>query len=441
MFIQLPEEVKAILLRLTDQGFDAYLIGGVRDLLLGLTPNDWDIATAARPEDIKRIFSDCKTALSGERFGTVTVIGKNTVIDITTFRKEGKYLDHRHPAEVEFTDNFSDDLRRRDFTVNAIAYHPSKGFVDFFCGKRDLRKKLIRAIGNAEDRFEEDAVRILRALRFASTLGFEIEEKTKNAIHAKKHLLSEIAPERIQTEFVRMLCGKNIQKVLTEFYDVIGVFIPELLPTVGFSPRSPFHQFDVWQHTVHAVAYSAPIPAIRTTLFFHDLSKPDCFTLDANGRGHFYAHPKKSAVMAEGILKRLRFPQKFISDVTELIRYHDSHPSSEEDIKVLLGAIGPRLFWQLTSVMEADILAHSRITVKKRLIRLKELKTHARKILARGDCYSLSRLAIDGGDLIQMGYEGREIGIVLQKVLNEVIAGKIENNKEVILEKLKNSRS
>ncbi len=435
--LTLPIEVKEALTKLGDAGHEAWLVGGVRDLLLRREVHDWDLTTSATPEEIKAVFADYSLNLIGEKFGTVTVHYGNCFLDITTFRKEGAYKDHRHPNNVTFTKNLFDDLKRRDFTINAIVYHPEKGFRDFFCGRRDLKKRWIRAIGDADARFNQDAVRILRALRFSAVLGFDIEEKTKAAIHRNKELLLTIAPERILPEFTRMLCGRNIRYILTEFSDVISVLIPEILPAIGFSQRSPFHQYDVWQHSVHAVAYSDPVPEIRLTLFFHDLSKPGCLSIDENGRGHFYSHPKKSAALAKSVMERMKFPAKQIDLINLLVYYHDSHPGSDADVKHLLGNLGEENFFRLLRVMEADTLAHSKWAIKKRLAQLQQLQETAERILASGECYSLKGLAITGNDLAEAGISGQKIGQLLRVSLQNVISGKWENRKETLLCELK----
>lgn len=431
--LPLPLEVKEALEKLNAAGHEAWLVGGVRDLLLRREVHDWDLTTSATPEEIKSVFADYSLNLMGEKFGTVAVHYGSCFLDITTFRKEGSYKDHRHPSAVTFTKNIFDDLKRRDFTINAIVYHPENGFRDFFCGRRDLKKRLIRAIGDADARFNQDAVRILRALRFSAVLGFDIEEKTKSAIHRNKELLLTIAPERILPEFCRMICGRNIRYVLTEFSDVIGVLIPEILPAIGFSQRSPFHQYDVWQHTVHAVAYADPDPDIRLTLFFHDLSKPSCLSVDENGRGHFYSHPKKSAALAKSIMERMKFPARQTELVTHLVYYHDSHPNSEADVKHLLGNVGEENFFRLLRVMEADTLAHSKWTVKKRLAQIQRLKETGERILSSGECYSLGGLAITGSDLTKHGVTGQRVGQLLRIALQNVILGKWKNEKDLIL--------
>ncbi len=433
MKLPLPAKVTEAMARLEEAGFEAWLVGGVRDLILHRPVHDWDITTSATPEEIKKVFSDCRLNLVGERFGTVVVHFDSLFLDITTFRKEDAYEDHRHPSRIQFTKNLFDDLKRRDFTINAMVYSPERGLRDFFCGKRDLKKRLIRAIGDADQRFRQDAVRILRALRFASTLGFDMEEKTKEAIHRCKELVGKVAPERAYPEIIRMLCGRNIEYVLTEFADVLGVLIPEILPAIGFCQHSPFHQYDVWQHTVHAVAASDAVPEIRLTLLFHDISKPGCLTLDSTGRGHFYSHPKKSAVMAREIMQRLKFPVATIELVSLLVAHHDSHPVTDADVKRLLGEVGKDHFPLLLRVMEADTLAHSRWTVKRRLQHTRQIREKAKRILEAGECYSLAGLAINGKDLEEKGFSGPKVGEILRFTLQKVISGEWENQKSRIL--------
>ncbi len=436
--LPLPVPVAEALAALKKNGFQAYLVGGVRDLILHRKPRDYDIATSALPEETRRVFAAFPQDLSGAAYGTVKVRVGALPIDITTFRREGEYRDHRHPESVSFTDRFFEDCRRRDFTVNAIGYDPETGLCDYFCGQRDLRHRLIRAIGNAGDRFEEDAVRILRAIRLASTLGFTLEEKTAEAVHAKKDLVATLSPDRIRREFCRLLCGGNVKRVLTDFSDVIGVFIPELLPAVDFDQHSPFHSHDVWQHTVHAVAAAEVRIEVRLALFFHDLSKPSCFSQDATGRGHFYGHPKKSAVLARAVMTRLGFPKTQIERVVTLVLHHDTHASKEEEIKWLLNSVGPDLFPPLLQVIRADTLAHGKWTIPRRLASLDAVARTAEKILENGDCYSLKDLAVTGDDLAERGFSGREIGEGLDLALRNVISGKWQNERGVLLEELAN---
>lgn len=438
---QLPEEVSSVIDRIEKAGEEAWLVGSVRDLMLGIPPHDWDVTTSATPGQIRAIFEGVPMNLTGVRFGTVTLCPGKISVDVTTFRREGSYGDHRHPENVVFTKTLFEDLKRRDFTVNAIVFSPSRGVRDYFCGKRDLKCRLIRAIGTAEKRFEEDAIRILRALRFASVLGFTVEEKTRAAIHSKKDLLLTLPAERILPEFTRMICGRNVRYVLTEFADVIGVIVPEILPAIGFRQHSPAHAFDVWQHTVHAVAAGSPLPRVRLALFFHDLAKPGCLSLDENGRGHFYSHPKKSAKMAEEIMRRLKFPKGQMRDVVDLVTFHDAHPHNHADIKKILSELGEEKFHLLLLVMEADILAHSRWIIKSRLERLNAVRDMAQEILSSGECYSLKTLAVTGEDLKDIGLSGEEIGTVLNRALDQVIRGAWENDREAILQAVRCERA
>ncbi len=436
MKLPIPIAVSEAIASLEAAGHETWLVGGVRDLLLGRPPHDWDLTTSATPKEIKSVFQDCPMNCMGERFGTIAVRIKDTVLDITSFRREGAYQDHRHPSEVQFTKILFEDLKRRDFTINAIVYHPEKGLRDFFCGKRDLKKRLIRAIGDADARFNQDAVRILRALRFSAVLGFDIEEKTRLAIHRNKELLLSIAPERVIPELKRMLCGRNIRYVLSEFSDVIGILIPEILPTVGFSQHSPFHQYDVWQHTVHAIAAAVPDPTVRLALLFHDISKPGCLTIDATGRGHFYSHPKKSARIAEEVLKRLKFPTKEIETLVLLISLHDSHPSTRADVKLLLSELGSELFPTLIQIMQADTLAHSKWSIKRRMDHVKNIEEIGNSILSSNECFSLKDLAVNGNDLAQKGVKGKRIGELLFLALQKVICEEWENDRDSILYEL-----
>ena len=440
MVFQLPAEVQSAMTKLELAGFQAWLVGSTRDLFLGLPPHDWDLTTDATPAEIRRVFSGENMNVAGEKYGTISLVGGEKIIDVTTFRRDGAYLDHRRPDEVAFSKDLFEDLKRRDFTVNAIVYSPTRGVRDYFCGTRDLKKKIIRAIGDADERFEEDAIRILRALRFSAVLGFTIEEKTAAAIHRKKELLRLLPTERIIPEWTRMLCGKNVLTILSDFADVIGTLVPEILPCMGFDQLSPFHQYDVWMHTANAVAAAAPMPDVRLALLFHDISKPLCLSVDPTGRGHFYGHPKKSAVIAREVMERMRFPARQIRTVTELITYHDSHPRGRADVKKLLSILGEEHFRLLLEVMQADILAHSKWTVKRRMENLENIRDTAQKILSAGECYSLEGLAVKGQDLLGIGLRGPAVGEALNLSLNKVIRGEWKNDREEILSRLSEYR-
>ena len=310
---------------LKSNGFEAFLIGGsVRDYIMGLPIGDIDITTKATPQQVKKVFKDFRVIETGIKHGTVTVLIDNEPLEITTYRSEGTYSDNRHPDEVVFSEKLSDDVVRRDFTMNAIAYDFSTGFCDLVGGMNDIKNHTIRCIGNAETRFREDALRILRALRFSSVLAFGIEENTKDAIHNCKDLLKNISAERIREEFTKLICGKNAYNVLQEFSDVISVFIPEIISCVGFEQQNRHHCYDVYTHTLKAVEKSRPDEIIRLSLFFHDIGKPSVAHFDERGEQHYYGHPKKSAELTEKIMTRLRFDNETKNKVLTLVSLHDT---------------------------------------------------------------------------------------------------------------------
>lgn len=317
-----PSGARTIIRGLQNEGFSAYVVGGcVRDSLLGLEPKDWDICTSAKPEEMKEYFTRCsvRTIDTGLQHGTITVdLERNGKFEVTTYRVDGNYSDSRHPDSVEFVDDIEQDLSRRDFTINAMAYNTTV-IVDPFSGQEDLKNGLIRCVGNPDDRFGEDALRILRAMRFASTYGFSIEEATAKSIHKNKDKLKNIAAERIQTELCKMLCGKGILNILIEYSDVIATIIPELEPCIGFDQNNRFHEFTIYDHIAHSVAnYEATDAVVNMSLLLHDIGKPCCYTEDEKG-GHFYGHGVHSRDLAEKALNRLRFDNKSKNDILEQI--------------------------------------------------------------------------------------------------------------------------
>ena len=303
--IHLPCEVKLAIAKLTEKGFEAYIVGGcVRDSLMKCTPKDYDITTSANPEEVKNVFKEYRVVETGLKHGTVTVIVRGMPLEITTFRIDSEYLDHRHPKNVTFTKSLKEDTARRDFTMNALAYNDEKGLCDFYGGKVDIENKIIRCVGDANKRFNEDALRIMRALRFSSVLGFDIEENTKNAMFNNKHLLKNISSERLAGELVKLLCGANVKKILLEYIDIIGVFIPELLPMKGFEQHNRHHIYDVWTHTAVAIENIDASPVLRLAALFHDAGKPDCFFMK-NGEGHFYPYLTSSFLILPNTPKKL----------------------------------------------------------------------------------------------------------------------------------------
>ena len=323
--MEIPEYVRDILRRLEGAGHEAWCVGGaVRDALLGQEPGDWDVTSGAEPEAVLSLFAP-HALPTGLKHGTVTVApGGGQGVEVTTFRRDGDYLDHRHPERVAFTRSLAEDLARRDFTVNAIAVNLRGELSDPFGGRADLASHVLRAVGDPEKRFQEDALRILRGLRFASRLGFSIEPGTAKAIRRCAPLLEHIAPERVLTELTGILCGEHVLEVLLEYPDVLGIVLPEILPCVGFDQHSVYHCYDVWTHTARAAAAARPLPVLRFALLFHDLGKPETFSLDGAGRGHFYGHWRRSVPLAEAIMDRLRFDNRSRQTILTLVERHDA---------------------------------------------------------------------------------------------------------------------
>ncbi len=433
--IKIPEHALIAMRKLEENGFSSFVVGGcVRDSVMGKTAHDWDMTTSATPEEMLEIFRDFRTIPTGIKHGTITVLIDNNPLEITTFRIDGDYLDNRRPETVEFTRDIENDLSRRDFTVNAMAYNEKDGIVDLFGGCDDIRKKLIRAVGNPDKRFQEDALRIMRALRFSSTLSFDIEKETAESIKKNKHLLKNIAAERIRVELEKLLLGEDAERILRDFSDVIFEIIPELSKTVGIEQNCPYHIYDVWNHIVKSVASSEKDKAIRLAMLLHDIEKPQAKTTDENGRDHFKGHAPLSAETAERILKRLRFDKKTILSVTNLILHHDDRLyDNPQNIKKYASKYGFDFLYLLDKVSRADILAQTpemidRISLCDNYI--KELE----KLEKENLCLKISDLAINGNDLKKLGFSGKEIGEKLEFLLNKVIKNEAENKKENLIE-------
>ncbi|MBR5320490.1 MAG: CCA tRNA nucleotidyltransferase [Clostridia bacterium] len=437
-----PESKTAIEI-LKAKGFEAFLIGGsVRDFVMGLPIGDIDITTNATPEEVKQVFADFRVIETGIKHGTVTVLINNEPLEITTYRSEGTYSDNRHPDSVVFSTSLADDVVRRDFTMNGIAFDFDNGFCDLVGGLPDIKNKIIRCIGNAETRFNEDALRILRAMRFASVLGFEIETETKNAIHKCKDLLKNISAERIREEFTKLICGKKAYSVLQEFSDVICVFIPEISNCVGFEQKNKHHCFDVYTHTLKAVEKSSQNSIIRLALFFHDIGKPSVAHFDEKGEQHYYSHPKKSAEMTEKIMTRLRFDNDTKNKVVTLVKMHDS-PITLNDIspdrkrvKKIMSQIGEDLIFDLIEIKYCDNSAQNPEYFRGENF-YKECREIVNEILSTNECFSIKHLAINGNDLIALGFKGKKIGEALEKTLTAVIDGKVKNEKSELFEYIK----
>ena len=433
--IHLPIQVHTVLQRLNQAGYEAYIVGGcVRDHLRGTIPSDYDITTSALPEQMITLFSDQRVIETGLKHGTVTVLIDGMPLEITTYRLESAYSDHRHPDSVRFTDSLREDLARRDFTINAMAYHPDCGLVDYFHGAQDLQDGILRCVGDPLQRFEEDALRIMRALRFSSVLDFTIAEDTRKAIFALKDQLVYVSRERITTELVKLLCGKRAGDIILEYVDVLGIFIPELLPMRGLDQRNAYHIYDVLEHTARVVDHSPPEKVARLAGLLHDIGKPPCMTVDSRGIGHFRGHPAIGADMADAILRRLKFDNATRVRVIDLVRWHDV-PLVPTD-RILLRVfrkIPPDLFFQLLDLKRADNLAQNPVKVDPNQAEV--LRQKARQLLAQQTCFQIKDLEIRGNDLMAAGLEpGPALGEVLNWLLDEVIADRVPNEKQALLD-------
>ena len=382
----------------------------------------------------KKVFSKYDQVLNGLKHGTVGVIIDHTNFEVTSFRTEGSYSDNRHPDSVTFVNNVEDDLSRRDFTVNAIAYSPLEGIVDPFSGVKDIENKVIRCVGDAGKRFDEDALRILRAIRFASVLGFSIDEKTAEMIHEKKHLLKNISVERVRVEIEKTLMGENVFELLTEFEDVFFTVIPELEKTKNVPQNCPYHVYDVWEHIRRSVEYSKNDITVRLTMLLHDVAKPLVKTTDANGVDHFKTHAVVGERIAEDILKRLKFDNKTVETVTQLVLHHDDRLYLNTDnISRYIGRYGYGFLRLLDEVSRADIKAQNEEYLD-RLLLCDDFIEKLDRCEKENLCVTLKQLAVNGNDLKALGFEGREIGQLLETMLDKVIAGELENNRKVLID-------
>lgn len=435
MTMDMPKNVDIAINLLQSAGFEAYAVGGcVRDSLLGKTPNDWDITTSAKPEDMKSVFADFHCIDTGIKHGTVTVVIDGEPLEITTFRLDGEYEDNRHPKSVTFTSNLGADLGRRDFTVNAMAYSKKTGTVDLFGGQNDLKNKIIRCVGDPDRRFNEDALRILRALRFASALDFEIEEKTAQSLLKNCALLGNISEERIAKELLKLVCGKGAKRILTDFAPVLFEILPELQPMYKNSHDNPHHCYDIYEHTLIAVESIDPEPTLRFAMLLHDCGKPAVKKFDENGVAHFYGHQRISAEISAQILARLKVSNKFRDEILFLVSNHDRWELYENTEKMprYLSKFGLDGVLNLLKVMRADVLAQSP-EYRYRLDQIADAEEIAKNLAAQKPCLSLSELQINGRTLMDIGIpQGRKLGAVLAQLLDEVIDGVTKNTQEAL---------
>lgn len=439
--IILPQAVEDIVNKLNAAGYEASVVGGaVRDAVLNRPVHDWDICTNATPEQIFKVFHTNQVIETGIEHGTVTVMLEGTGYEITTYRVDGTYSDGRHPDGVLFTTSLVKDLSRRDFTINAMAYNHKDGLIDPFDGMTDLKKKRIRCVGNPKDRFEEDALRILRAVRFSTQLGFDVDFEIKHFLsHTDlKEMLSPLSMERIQSEFVKMASSENFYAVVENYPEVFGAFIPEIWDMVGFEQNNPYHCYDVFRHTVEALKCLDPDETdtiTRLAVFFHDFGKPSTYKEDEKGVGHFHGHGEVSADMTDAIMRRMRFDNETREKVVELVKYHDSSlETTDKCVKRWLNRIGEEQFRRLLDIRLADISGQSRLNYNERVGKVLLVKSTLEKVLKEESCFSLKDLAVNGHDLIEIGFKpGKVLGIALTHLLDMVVDEELPNEKETLL--------
>lgn len=426
---------------LEDSGYEAYLVGGsLRDILMGREVHDFDVTSSAKPQEVMSVFADFKVIPTGLKHGTVTVLIEDEPIEITTFRSESGYSDGRHPDSVNFAASVIEDLERRDFTMNAMAYRINGQLVDLFGGQEDIANKLVRTVGEASERFSEDGLRILRAIRFAAVFGFDVAAETRRAIHELGYMIEKVSEERIASEFNKILLSNKPGKYLREYKDILCIFIPELKACIGFNQRNHHHVYDVFEHTIRVVDNTQARLNLRLAALFHDISKPLCFELGSDDEGHFYGHASKSAEMAEEILKRLKYDSVTISQACILIKYHDHQiENSDRIIKRMLQRLGEEAFFALLDIKRADNFGQSEKFRYRQEI-LQEIEDSARKIIAEKACFSLKDMVLKGNDLIELGVsQGPEIGRILEMLLDKVISGEIKNDRQELITYLKKS--
>lgn len=431
--INIPQEVKFILNTLIDGGYEAYTVGGcVRDSILNKTPKDWDITTKAKPDEVIKLFD--KVILTGLKHGTVTVMVNNKGYEVTTYRTDGKYEDNRHPKEVTFVSSLKEDLARRDFTINAMAYNYKDGLIDHFNGLEDLNNQIIKTVGNPKERFNEDALRMLRAVRFSAQLDFEIDKNLFDAIRELKDNIKNISKERIRDEFNKILIN-NPRKIDTlKECGMLELIIPHMGSIYNFNQNNSYHIYDLYNHTLKATEVIEQRLYLRLAMLLHDLGKVKTKTTDEKGISHYYNHSKESAEIAKNILKDLKYDNDTTNKVLTLIQYHDCILKSKLSVKKLLNKIQEEAFRDLIKIQKADILAQNPIYAKERLLNLLSVESKLDLILEQKECFVLKDLNINGKDLIDLGFnKGKEIGEMLNYLLDKVIENPDLNDKEKLI--------
>lgn len=433
--IEVPAPVYFIIQELEKCDHEAYMVGGcVRDSVLGRTPHDYDICTSATPDEILQAFPYEEIIPTGLQHGTVTILINNEPFEVTTYRIDGDYSDNRRPDNVTFTNNLVEDLQRRDFTINAMAYNPKTGLIDPFNGLEDIKEETIRCVGSAKDRFSEDALRILRAIRFASQLDFVIEPDTDWEIHQQYKRLENISVERINSEFCKIVSSDSFCVQLLLYKDVFSLFIPELKSMFDFQQNNPYHAYDVFGHTVHVIKQCESNDlTVRLAVFFHDFGKPHSYQDGEDGIRHFKGHGKVSAEITDYIMKRLRFDNETRNNVVELVYYHDAtFEVGKKYVKRWLNKIGEKQFRRLLEVRRADIKGQKSDYDKSRIEKVDNIESILEEILSEKSCFSLKDLAVNGNDVkeVMKLKEGKDIGYWLNEILKRVIDGELENNKD-----------
>ena len=442
--IRLPRDAYRLLQTLRAAGHSAYVVGGcVRDSLLGRLPGDWDICTSARPDQLRAIFHDQRLILTGEKHGTVAVILHGKPYEITTYRLDGSYRDHRHPDSVQFVDDLAADLARRDFTVNAMAYAPGEGIIDLYGGRSDLAAGIVRCVGAPSDRFAEDALRILRALRFTAKLGFTLEPATAAAALAARDTLRTVSAERLYAELDGLLLAPGAGKTLAQYGEILGGVVPEILPCIGCTQPGRWHCYDVWQHSAAAVAAldlrgqdTRGVRVLCWAAFLHDIAKPQCRTVGPDGAAHFKGHNQRGAQTARTILRRLKAPAYLTDGAVGLIAVHDAPlPADDAGILKLLNRSGAIFLRRLCVLKYADLDAHA--ATPEVAARRAEVERFACRMdeLAKTGCYTMRQLAVNGADLMDAGIPaGPGVGATLQTLLTAVMEGRLPNEREALLE-------
>ena len=435
MQIKLPDKVSKIIDRLTAAGYEAYAVGGcVRDSVLGREPKDWDITTSAKPMEVKQLFS--RTIDTGIKHGTVTVMLDKQGFEVTTYRIDGDYEDGRHPKEVTFTACLEEDLKRRDFTINAMAYNEQTGLVDIFGGMQDIQRNVVRCVGDAKERFTEDALRMMRAVRFSAQLGYQIEEGTKKAIRSMAPNLKLISAERIQAELVKLVISPHPDYLRTAYETgITAQILPEFDLCMETAQNNPHHCYNVGEHILHAMQEIEADKVLRLGMLFHDIGKPQTLTIDEAGIIHNKGHADAGERIAKDVLRRLKFDNDTLEKVVKLVRYHDQEIGlTASGVRRAVNRIGEDIFPMLFAVRYADIQAQSNYMREEKLEKLAQLRELYDGICRRQECISLKDLAVTGSDLIALGMSpGREIGELLKELLDLVLENPHKNTRDELL--------